>query len=171
NRQAENVRRHRRVVRGYQAANDYTARNAGIYGPTTEFIGVAGQIAVLIVGGLMVRHGELSVGVLTAFVLYIGTFFQPIQQMVQTYDTYQSAQAAVVKLRELLETKPSVGQSPDAIALPPVQGEIVLEDVSFGYLEHDPVLHDVSLRIRAGETVALVGPTGAGKSTVTKLIC
>jgi ATP-binding cassette subfamily B protein len=171
NRQRENVTRHRRVVGAYRRANDYTAKNAGIYGPSTEFIGVAGQIVVLMVGGAMVRSGDLSVGVLTAFVLYIGTFFQPIQQMVQTYDTYQSARAAVVKLRELLETQPTVTVSPNAEVLPPVRGDIVFDHVSFGYLDSVPVLADVSLHIRAGETIALVGPTGAGKSTIAKLIC
>jgi ATP-binding cassette subfamily B protein len=171
NRQHLNSVRHRDVLGGYQAANNYTARNAGIYGPTTEFIGVVGQISVLIIGGAMVRDGSLSVGVLTAFVLYIGTFFQPIQQMVQTYDTFQSAQAAVVKLNELLATEPSVPEAADATDLPPIEGAIRLEGVTFGYRAEEPVLTDVDLAVRPGETVALVGPTGAGKSTVAKLVC
>jgi ATP-binding cassette, subfamily B, bacterial len=171
NRQAHNVVHHRNVVGTYRQANDYTARNAALYGPSTEFIGIAGQILVLLVGGLMVRDGELSVGVLTAFVLYIGTFFQPIQQMVQTYDSYQSGKAAIGKLRELLETEPSVVEAPDAHELPPVKGDIVFDGVTFGYVDGAPVLHDVNLHLRAGQTVAFVGPTGAGKSTIAKLIC
>jgi ATP-binding cassette subfamily B protein len=170
NRQTVNSRHHRGILRTYQAANNYTARNAGIYGPTSEFIGIAGQFIVLVIGGLMVRRGELSVGELTAFVLYVGTFFQPIQQMVQTYDTFQSAQAAVVKLRELLATTPNVEEAAGATELPPMHGGIKLEHVSFGYTRDDVVLHDVSLDLHPGQTVALVGPTGAGKSTIAKLV-
>ena len=170
NRQAQNTVHHRNVVGTYRAANDYTAQNAGIYGPSTEFIGVIGQILVLLVGGFMVADGELSIGVLTAFVLYIGAFFQPIQQMVQTYDMYQSGKAAVVKLRELLQIRPSVPEAPDAHPLPPVSGDIVFDGVGFGYDPAVPVLHDVNLHLYPGQTVAFVGPTGAGKSTIAKLV-
>jgi ATP-binding cassette subfamily B protein len=171
NRQDHNAAHHRDVVGAYREANEYTARNASIYGPSTEFIGILGQILVLVIGGLMVSDGNLSVGVLTAFVLYIGSFFQPIQQMVQTYDTYQSGKAATDKLRELLGTEPSVLEAPDARPLPPVTGDIDFVGVGFGYGTGTRVLHDVNLHVRAGQTVALVGPTGAGKSTVAKLIC
>ncbi|HTW97733.1 MAG TPA: ABC transporter ATP-binding protein, partial [Acidimicrobiales bacterium] len=103
-------------------------------------------------------------------VLYLGTFFQPIQQLVQQYNTLQQGQAAVSKLRSLLETEPSVVEAPAAIALPPIDGEIRLDDVSFGYQPGRLVLCDVDLVITPGETVAFVGPTGAGKSTIAKLV-
>ncbi len=170
NRQKQNVIHHRNVVGEYRQANDYTARIAGIYAPTTEFIGLVGQVLILLIGGAMVRRGDLSVGVLTAFVLYIGAFFQPVQQLVQTYNMYQGGKAAMVKLRELLDTDPTVGEGVDAYDLPQVAGEIVFEDVTFGYDPSRPVLHHVDLRLRAGETVAFVGPTGAGKSTIAKLV-
>ena len=170
NRQKQNILQHRNVVGTYRQANDYTARIAGVYAPTTEFIGLIGQVLILFIGGSMVRRGDLSVGELTAFVLYIGAFFQPIQQMVQTYNMYQQGKAAMVKLKELLATDPTVGESVGAPDLPPINGDIVFERVTFGYDNAAPVLHDVNLRIRAGETVALVGPTGAGKSTIAKLV-
>jgi ATP-binding cassette, subfamily B, bacterial len=170
NRQHANLVHHRNVVGTYREANDYTARIAGFYAPTTEFIGLIGQVLILFIGGKMVIDGELSVGELTAFVLYIAAFFQPIQQLVQTYNMYQAGKAALVKLRELLATDPSVVESPDAYPLPPVAGNIVFEGITFGYDGAIPVIHDVDLQISPGETVAFVGPTGAGKSTLAKLV-
>jgi len=170
NRQAQNLRHHRNVLGVYRDANDYTARINAIYGPTTEAIGLFGQAALLLIGGTMVRHHELTVGELAAFFLYLNSFFQPIQQLVQLYNQYQSGRAAVVKLNELLASDPAVVEAPDAVALPPIDGELTLEHVSFGYDPAQPVLHDVDLRIAAGEIVSLVGPTGAGKSTIAKLI-
>jgi ATP-binding cassette, subfamily B, bacterial len=170
NRQKQNVIHHRNVVGTYRDTNDYTARIAGFYAPTTEFIGLIGQAFVLLIGGFMVRDGQLSVGELTAFVLYINSFFLPIQQLVQTYNLYQAGRAAIIKLRQLLRIEPTVLESPTAVDLPPITGDIVLDAVTFGYDPESPVLHDVNLHVRAGETVALVGPTGAGKSTVAKLV-
>jgi ATP-binding cassette subfamily B protein len=94
----------------------------------------------------------------------------PIQQLVQLYNTYQQGQASVRKLRELLATRPSVAEAPDAHPLPPVRGEVELRGVGFAYTPGAPVLTDVDLHIAAGESVCFVGPTGAGKSTVAKLI-
>jgi ATP-binding cassette subfamily B protein len=170
NRQVRNIAQHRDVTGSYRDANDYTARLTAIYGPSSEFIGVIGQAVVLLVGGNMVRDGGLTVGELTAFILYLNALFLPIQQLVQLYNTYQQGQASMTKLRELLATRPSVLEAADAVELPPVTGEVELEAVSFGYDPTRPVLHDVSLRIAAGETVCFVGATGAGKSTVAKLI-
>lgn len=170
NRQPRNIARHRDVVGAYRRANDDTARLTATYGPTSELLGVLGQVVVLAVGGSMVRRGELSVGELTAFLLYLSAFFVPIQQLVQLYNTYQQGQASIGKLRDLLATQPSVPEAADAEELPPIRGEIVLRGVSFAYAPGVPVLTDVDLHIAPGESVCFVGPTGAGKSTVAKLI-
>lgn len=170
NRRRHNIIQHDNVVGAHLDANLATARIGAVYGPGTEAVGVAGQALVLLIGGRMVLDGSLTLGELTAFVLYLTAFFAPIQQLVQLYTTYQSGQAAVAKLRDLLATSPTVVERPGAIELPAVHGEIVLEHVTFGYDPDRPVLHDVTLRIRPGETFALVGPTGAGKSTVAKLV-
>ncbi|MEX2658882.1 MAG: ABC transporter ATP-binding protein [Acidimicrobiales bacterium] len=170
NRQHHNIVEHSNVAGDYRSANDETARVGAIFGPGVELIGIAGQAFILLVGGRMVLDGELRIGELAAFVLYLTAFFAPIQQMVHLYDTYQKGQASVAKLRELLATEPSVPEHPDATELPPVRGEIRFESVSFGYRPDRPVLTDVDLTIEAGETFALVGPTGAGKSTLAKLV-
>jgi ATP-binding cassette subfamily B protein len=170
NRRRHNLVRHRNTVRAYRDANVRTSEVNARYGPATDLVGVVGQVVVLAVGGHLVLRGDLTIGTLAAFVLYLTTFFAPIQQLVQLYATYQSGQAAVTKLRELLGTEPTVAEAPDAVELPPVEGRIDLDGVAFGYVPGVPVLADVDLHIAAGETVAFVGTTGAGKSTIAKLV-
>ncbi|MEU8813283.1 ABC transporter ATP-binding protein [Actinoplanes sp. NPDC048796] len=168
NRQERNVVAHREVVGSYRDANDWTGRINAIYGPGTSVIGLIAMAVMLLLGGRMVLRGELTVGELTAFVLYINSFFQPVQQLVQLYTQYQQGKAAIGKIRGLLSSEPSV--VPGRRTLPPVEGEIVFDDVTFGYLPDRPVLQGVNLRIAPGETIACVGPTGAGKSTLAKLV-
>jgi ATP-binding cassette subfamily B protein len=170
NRQPRNTVNHRNVVGVYRDANDYTARLTATYGPGTEVLGFVAQGLVLLIGGRMVLNGSLTLGELAAFLLFLNSFFAPIQQLVQLYNTYQQGQSSIAKLRELLAMEPSVLEAPDAVELPPITGEVVLEHVTFGYHPSVPVLRDVDLRIEAGETICFVGPTGAGKSTVAKLI-
>ncbi len=185
NRQRNNVIHHRNVLGAYRDANFRTARVTANYSTVSDFIGLMGQALLLLIGGTMVLNSwhevpggglvqnanpELTIGQLTAFVLYLGSFFQPIQQLVQLYNTYQQGQAAVSKLRVLLATQPSVAERADAYELPPIEGTIALNEVDFAYNQDDFVLHDVNIRIRAGESVAFVGPTGAGKSTIAKLV-
>lgn len=170
NRRRHNVVNHENIVGEHRDANLYTARVGAIYGPGTEAAGIVGQALILLIGGQRVLDGSLTLGGLTLFVLYLTYFFAPIQQLVQLYNTYQRGQAAVGKLREVLSTPPSVPEQPDAMTLPPLRGDITLEGVTFGYEPGRPVLEDVDLRIHEGETFALVGPTGAGKSTIAKLV-
>jgi ATP-binding cassette subfamily B protein len=185
NRQRNNVVHHRNVLGAYRAANFTTARVTANYSTASDVIGLIGQVSLLLIGGTMVLHSWhhvaggglapnahplLTIGELTAFILYLGSFFQPIQQLVQLYNTYQQGQAAVTKLRTLLATEPSVSERADAYELPNIEGAISLENVEFGYNADGPVLRDVNISIRAGESVAFVGPTGAGKSTIAKLV-
>ena len=170
NRRRHNVVHHTNVVGRHKDANLAGVRAASIYAPTTEAIVIIGQAVLLVIGGTMVINGSLTAGELTAFVLYLTFFFAPIQQLVQLYNGYQQGQASAKKLREVLSNEPSVPEAADAADLPPIEGEITLEQVSFGYDDDTPVLHDVSLRLAPGESLAVVGPTGAGKSTVAKLI-
>ncbi|MHB8293722.1 MAG: ABC transporter ATP-binding protein [Acidimicrobiales bacterium] len=170
NRQAHNVVHHRNVLGDYRRAYVYTARIAAIYGPGSQLVGYLAQAALLAVGGEMVIHHQLSLGVLVAFFLYLGRFFQPIQLLVQQYNTYQQGTSSIVKLNSLLAVRPSVAEADGAEPLPPVHGDVVFEHVSFGYDPGVPVLDDVHLHVPAGETVAFVGETGAGKSTLAKLV-
>ena len=170
NRQRNNVIHHRNVVGRYRAANRTSAKVTAAYTASSDLIGLSGQLALLLIGGDMVLHHHLTVGVLTAFILYLGSFFQPIQQLVQLYNTYQQGQAAVTKLRTLLESTPSVSEAEDAYELPAIDGTIDFDDVSFGYDPEVPVLSHINLHIDAGEIIAFVGATGAGKSTIAKLV-
>jgi ATP-binding cassette subfamily B protein len=156
NRRAVNVAGHRDVVGEHRDAAISASRANSIYAPGTEFIGICTQATLLGVGGAMVAGGRITVGEMAAFLLFLTSFFAPIQTLVQLYNSYQQGGAAIIKLRELLATEPTVAQAPGASVLPPVEGTIEL--------------HDVSLRIEPGETVAFVGETGAGKSTVAKLL-
>ncbi|MDH4169160.1 MAG: ABC transporter ATP-binding protein/permease [Acidimicrobiia bacterium] len=170
NRRAQNVQAHRSIVHRHRLAEAATARAQVIYGPGTEALGVAAQALVLLIGGRMVLRGALTIGEMTAFVLFLNRFFAPIQTLVQLFNQYQQGAAAVSKLQTLLATESSVSESADAHDLPPIEGEIRLRQVTFGYDATQPVLTDVDLWIHPGEVLAVVGPTGAGKSTVAKLI-
>jgi ATP-binding cassette subfamily B protein len=170
NRQQRNVVEHREVLGRYRDANDYTARANAYYGPSTQLLGWIGQAVLLLVGGNMVLHHELLPGQLITFFLFLNRFFNPIQLLVQQYNSFQQSNASILKLRELFATTPSVDEAVGATELPPIEGQITFDHVSFGYRAGVEVLSDVDLTIAAGETVAFVGPTGAGKSTMAKLV-
>jgi ATP-binding cassette subfamily B protein len=170
NRRRHNVVAHDNIVGSYRDANNYTAKIGAVYGPSTEAVGIGAQALVLAIGGALALDGRVSVGELTAFLLYVTAFFAPIQALVQLYTTYQQGQAAMGKLRDLLLTAPDVVEAVDAPDLPSITGDIELSDVEFGYGSAPSVLEHVDLHIHAGETFALVGPTGAGKSTIAKLV-
>jgi ATP-binding cassette subfamily B protein len=170
NRRRHNLVTHRNVVSDYTDANNYTAKVGALYGPGAEAVSVIGQAILLVVGAKLVLDGTLGLGELTAFFLYLTMFFAPIQQLVQLYNVYQQGRASLRKLGDVLATEPAVPEAVDAYDLPAMEGEITLEHVTFGYDPRQPVLRDVDLVICPGETVAVVGETGAGKSTIAKLV-
>jgi len=142
-----------------------------IFLPSIDFLGMLATVIVLGVGGAAVVRGEVTLGVLVAFLSYITRFFQPIQELSQLYNTMQSAMAGGEKVLELLDTRPTVIDQPDAREMPPIIGKIEFDHVSFQYRPDTPlVLRDVCLTIEPGQTVALVGPTGAGKTSIANLI-
>src|SRR5690606_31670611 len=126
--------------------------------------------AVLFYGAYLAFHGEVTVGVLTAFLLYLRGFYEPMQEISQFYNTLQSASAALEKLSGVLEEEPSVPEPRAPRALPSARGEVRFESVRFAYVEEMPILPGLDLTIPAGQSVALVGSTGAGKTTLAKLI-
>lgn len=157
-------------------ANMKTVYLNASYFPAVEFLSAVGTAVIILFGGYQALNGQIEVGVVVAFVGYLQTFFDPIQQLSNLYTTYQQGMAALDKIFELLETEPDMVDSPDAIDLGRIDGEVKLENVWFSYLEdprEDPgrwALRDVDLEIPAGTSIALVGETGAGKSTLAKLV-
>ena len=160
-----------RLAQDYRDASMRSINVFGIYQPALRVLANVTIAAVLVVGGFRVLHGDLQVGVLVALVLYSRRFFQPVDEIANFYNAFQSAVAALEKIANLLAVQPHVKESPEPTPLPASDGQVDFEDVSFRYTEDGPlVLQPMDLHIPAGQTIALVGQTGAGKSTVAKLI-
>jgi ATP-binding cassette, subfamily B, bacterial len=153
-----------------RAAHWRTIALSSFFFPGIEFLGTAATVVVLGVGGQRVLTGDLEIGVLAAFLLYLRSLFDPVQQLSELYDSFQSATAGAERVGAVLAEQPSVREAPDPVPLPDPRGQVRLEGVRFAYDQGPEVLHDVDLRLDAGTTLALIGPTGAGKSTVAKLI-
>ncbi len=156
--------------RSFFDANVLAARLSALFFPGVDFIGSLATALVVGLGGWLVLGDALTAGVLVAFVLYVERFFDPIRDLAQRYNTFQATMAATERLFALLDTEPDLRDAPDAVALPPIQGRVVFDQVSFQYKDGEPVLHNVSLRAEPGQRIALVGETGAGKSTVIRLL-
>jgi ATP-binding cassette subfamily B multidrug efflux pump len=141
-----------------------------VFLPGVEFLGMLATAVVLWFGGMAVARGDLTLGIVVAFLAYVTRFFEPIQELSQLYTTVQAAMAGGERVLEILDTPPDVQDSPQAMDMPPIAGCIELCQVEFSYHEETPVLHEVNLRIEPGQLVALVGPTGAGKTSIANLV-
>lgn len=170
NQEETQLHRFHRVNDRHYEANLSAARAISIYFPTVDFLRTASVGLVLFVGGGRVLDGDMTFGSLVAFILYLAWFFEPIIQLSNVYNLLQGALAALMKLFGILDTRPLVQESPAAIGFDgELDGSIEFVDVTFGYHPDHPVIENLSLSIRAGERVAVVGETGAGKSTIAKL--
>ena len=171
NRQEANMKHFNDLNSEHLNANLEASRYSGALQPFVEsLMGIGMGFGVVLVGGIMVKGGNLDWAVLVAFALWIQRFFEPVRHLTMQYSQLQRAMAAGVRIFEVLDLKPEVVNKPDAITLPEIKGEIKFEDVSFQYVENVDVLKEVNLHIKPGENVALVGSTGAGKSTLVTLI-
>ncbi len=153
----------------YRDANIWSNRLASTFGPGITLLGRLTTASVLLFGGYLVVQGQLTLGVLTAFVLYLRQFFEPMQDLSQFYNIFQAAGAALEKLAGVIEEAPTVPEPHNPVSMRDVQGAVAFEGVTFAY-RNKPVLHDLRLVIPAGQIVALVGETGAGKTTMARLI-
>ena len=160
----------RGVNDAYRQANYETVVLNGLYFPAVDMLSSIATAIVLGFGGVLVLDGNLTVGTLFAFMLYLSNFFDPVQQLSQLYNTFLSAVAALDRIVTVLDEEPEIVDAPDARELPPVRGDVRFEHVDFGYSDLPDVLHGFDLDVPAGTTVALVGHTGAGKSTIAKLL-
>ncbi|NNL77624.1 MAG: ABC transporter ATP-binding protein [Desulfobacterales bacterium] len=154
----------------------YQARVKGIrywsiFFPAIRFFSAMGTVVVLGVGSIMVVKGQLSLGTLVAFLAYITSIYEPINRLTEVDNIFQEAIAAGERIFEVLDEITEVKDAPDAVDLPVVQGEMVFDQVHFQYGSGDQVLHAISFAMAAGEMVALVGPSGAGKTSIANLIC
>jgi len=154
----------------------YQARVQGIrywatFFPAMRFVAAMGTVIVLAAGSIMVVDGSLSLGTLVAFLSYTISFYEPINRLTEVDNVFQEAIAAGERIFELLDTTADIEDAPEAVELPPILGDVTFDDVHFRYGTGDKVLHDVTFRMAPGEVVALVGPSGAGKTSIANLLC
>src|SRR3954447_23701173 len=169
-REQVNVRNFREVSERYRDSNQQTVVLSGWYFPFVDLLSTVALVIVLGYGGHLYFQGDVTIPTLFAFTLYIQNFFDPVQALSQLYGTFLSATAALDKINGLLDEEAEVVDEPGARDLGHIDGRVAFEDVRFTYGRGDEVLHGIDLDVPAGTTVALVGHTGAGKSTIAKLL-
>lgn len=169
-REQQNIRNFRTVAERYRDSNMQTVVLNGWYFPFVDLLSSVALAVVLGYGGHLYFQGDVTIGTLFAFMLYVQNFFDPVQQLSQLYNTFLSATAALDKIMDVMDEEPEVLDAPQAEPLPEVQGHVRFEGVRFKYRTGPEVLHGLDLDVPPGTTVALVGHTGAGKSTIAKLL-
>jgi ABC-type multidrug transport system fused ATPase/permease subunit len=171
-REDENIERFNELNRANRDANVSAQGVVAAFSPTLDVLSTIGLAIVIGLGGYMALQEPplITVGIIVSFLVYVRRFFQPIQQLAQLYAQLQSALAGAERIFELIDTEPELVDVPDAVEMPLIEGQVVFENVSFHYKAEEPVLRGVSLVAEPGQTVALVGPTGAGKTTLVNLI-
>ena len=143
---------------------------SALFLPVVQVISALGIGAIALMGGLQVQSGEMTIGGIQAFILYVMFMLWPIQELARVYAEMQQAIASAERVFSLTDSVPEIEDRPDAVEVESIQGDILFEEVEFYYEEDKPVLHDFNLHVKQGETIALVGPTGAGKSTIVNLL-
>ncbi len=170
NRTDANVRRFASVNAANRDANVNAMAVTSAYTPAMDLLSTIDMALVAAFGGFLVISGRLSVGIVVAFLQYVQNFFRPILTVAQMWTLAQSAFAAAERVFDLLDIEPTVQDAPDAIPAPPIQGLVKFDDVSFSYEKDEMVLCHATFEARPGQTIAIVGPTGAGKSTLVSLL-
>src|SRR6185503_17083501 len=169
-RENANLRRFEEVNAHYRQANHQTVVTNGLYFPFVDFLSTTAIAIVLGYGGYRYFDDSITIGTLLAFMLYLTNFFDPVQQLSQLYNTFLAAVAALDKIMDVLDEEPEITDADEAQPLPRIHGDVHFDHVRFGYRTGPEVLHGIDLDVPAGTTVALVGHTGAGKSTIAKLL-
>ncbi|MCB9139348.1 MAG: ABC transporter ATP-binding protein [Caldilineaceae bacterium] len=169
-REKVNARHFDDLNHSYLDANVEATRLAALFFPGVDFMGSLATALVVGVGGWLVLRDSLTAGTLVAFVLYVDRFFDPIRELAQRYNTFQATMAAGERIFTLLDTPPDLADAPGAVPLPPIQGRVDFDNVDFAYKPDEPVLSGINLHAEPGERIALVGETGAGKSTIIRLL-
>lgn len=169
-REEENRRYFDDLNRSYYDANLDATRLAAFFFPGVDVMGSMATALVVGVGGWLVLGDALTAGTLVAFVLYVERFFNPIRELAQRYNTFQATMAASERIFNLLDRQPDIQDAPDAYDLPPIEGKVDFDHVTFGYGNGVRILHEVDLHAQPGQRIALVGETGAGKSTIIRLL-
>ncbi len=165
-----NMRRFDDLNHAYFDANVDASRLTAVFFPGVDFVGSLAMALVVAIGGWLATGNALTTGTLIAFVLYIDRLFQPIRELAQRYNTFQATMAATERIFNLLDTPPDIQDAPDAIELPPIRGHVRYDNVHFSYKDGEPVLKGITLEAQPGQRIALVGETGAGKSTIIRLL-
>ena len=142
----------------------------GVFSPAIEFVTSLGTIIVVLFGGLLALDGKMAISDIVGFIMYLSLFYSPLAILARLVEDVQVASASAQRVFDILDSEPEVKNAPDAGILPPSKGEIVFDDVTFHYNPAEPLLHHISFTAKPGEMIALVGPTGVGKTTIVSLL-